>query len=137
MALPPDSKLPICSLTYGMLGVNGMLPQQRDITRPRAGFWMIRMRKGAPLVPARIVYEITPDPWFPDNPMDRSGEWKAYIGDMEVPLDEVWLRRGIEISQLEYDFQMERRRWAADAMPEHPLANPEQPVDWMQFRLPF
>lgn len=118
-----------------MLGVNAM----RDITRPEEGWWLVRVTKGGAFVPARIVYERPADPWFPDNDMsERSGEWRAYIGDRECAhWDEVWLRRGTPISQAEFEHQMDRRRFWADHEPEHPLAVPEKPVDWMQSRLPF
>lgn len=98
----------------------------------------MRLRKGGPLTPCRIEYAVTPDPWFPDNPMDRSGEWRAFIGDRQCAhVDEVWLRRGTAISRTEYERHMDRRRDLAARAPEHPLVEPERPVDWLRDRLPF
>ena len=39
-------------------------------SNPVEGFYALKMAKGGTLVPVHIWYGVTPDPDFPDNPMD-------------------------------------------------------------------
>jgi hypothetical protein len=115
--------------------------QVRILARPRPGFYVIRLQRGAPLVPA-LIYQFCPmvipqpttvdgpDPFEWCRPLDRSPRYGAQIDGKRVPIERVWtvtsLRR---ISPEEYAFRMgPLRRWAR-AHPQMPEARPELPVD--------
>lgn len=90
----------------------------RRIDRPEPGYWLIRLVKGGPLVPACIVRELPTDPWFPDNEMDRGcPRLVAYIGGEPAPLDRVWHTRGEDITEDEYWDRLAQRRVESAEMP--------------------
>lgn len=107
-----------------------MVNEERQIDRPQPGYWMIRLVKGAPEVPACIQYEqTTHEPGNPENLMERSAILTARINGDVVRMDRVWLRRGRSITKAEHDFQVADARWAAKHSPGEPKANPDRPVD--------
>jgi hypothetical protein len=94
------------------------------ISQPVAGFYSLRVCKNGPNVPVRF--------W-----RDGAGEWSVEVDGMRqhtdgTPLDpyEIWpFAGGREITQSEFEFLIRRRLWALAHDPNHPAANPFQPVD--------
>lgn len=76
---------------------------------------MIRLVRRGIEVPARIAVE--------------SGVLVGRVRGIVVDLDDIWLRRGREIDQAEYDYQMSLATWADEHEPEGPHANPDKPID--------
>jgi hypothetical protein len=115
--------------------------EHRVLLRPRPGFYVMRLRRGAPLV-AALLYQACPmvlpqpsavDGPHPDEwcrPRDRSPRYGALIDSKPVPIERVWTARSLRpVSSEEYAFRIgPLRRWAR-ANPAVPEARPEQPVD--------
>lgn len=101
--------------------------ESRDITKPLPGFWMIKLVKNGPEVPACIrLVHTTADPDCLSNLMDRSPFLAAWIGNRTASLDEVWQRKGRAITAEEYDLRI--RELSGD---------PTQPIDRLTVQLPF
>src|SRR5580700_244353 len=119
----------------------GAWHEPRSLLRPRPGFYVMRWRRGAPLVPA-LIYQLcpmvipqpttvdgpNPDEWC--RPLDRSPCLRAMIDDTPAAVDRVWTARSLRpVSPAEYAFRIgPLRRWAR-ANPIMPEARPGQPVD--------
>ena len=115
--------------------------EPRLLLRPLPGFYVMRLRRGAPLVPA-LIYQFCPmvlpqptaihgphpDEWC--RPLDRCPRYGALIDGKPVPIDRVWTARSLRpVSPEEYAFRIgPLRRWAR-AHPAMPEARPERPVD--------
>lgn len=113
----------------------------RILIRPEPGFYVMRLRSGAPLVPA-IIYRLCPmvipqpmtvagphpDEWC--RPLDRSPRYEARIDDRRVEVDRVWTARSLrQVNSAEFEFRSgPLRRWARQN-PSAPEARPERPVD--------
>lgn len=113
----------------------------RVLIRPQPGFFVLRLRSGAPLVPA-VIYQLCPmvipqpttvsgphpDEWC--RPLDRSPRYEGRINDKRVDIDRVWTARSLcAVSLDEFQFRMgPLRRWAQQT-PGAPEARPEMPVD--------
>jgi hypothetical protein len=122
----------------------------------RPQYFMMRVRRGGPLVPARLRWldHAPDDP--EDNRLDRgrlSIVTCADIAGLEVPPEEVterlWNsdggRPGIPpthwkypepISEAEYRYQLQRLRWAARNRPTDPVLRPRRVVDPAGLPLP-
>ena len=112
--------------------------EQRDISAPREGFWLVRLRKDGPLVPATITrHQTLFDPAHPTVLMERSPHLSARIGFDYVPISDVWERRGTVITKAEYDYQMRLAAWARVHAPSDPRAKPRAPIDHMTAPIPF
>jgi hypothetical protein len=113
----------------------------RTLLRPQPGFYVMRLRRGAPWVPA-LIYQLCPmvlpqptalagpdpDDWC--RPSDRSQLYGALIDGEPSPVDRVWMARSLRsVSPEEYAFRMGPLRCWARAHPGMPEARPEQPVD--------
>jgi len=93
------------------------------IDRPRAGFFRTRLIRGGIFVGVRFWTE--------------GRDWRVEIDgrttrDDGFPLDplEVWpYCAGQEITEREFHFLARRRQWAQEHAPEHPAADPGEPVD--------
>jgi hypothetical protein len=110
----------------------------RQIDAPQPGFWMIRLVKGGPEVPARIFRHVTThEPGAPGNAMERPSFLVAEIAGEPVDLDDVWLRSGREITQAEYQFQVADHAHAREWRPRDAKANPRHAIDLMATALPF
>jgi hypothetical protein len=115
--------------------------EPRMLLHPRPGFYVMRLRRGAPLVPA-LMYQLcpmvipqptsvdgpNPDEWC--RPLNRSPRFAALIDGTAVPVDRVWTARSLRpISPAEYAFRIgPLRRWAR-ANPVMPEARPDRTVD--------
>lgn len=108
----------------------------RDITKPAPGFWMIRLVKGGPEVPACIAYEATThEPGDASNAMERPAHLTAYIAGDPVDPSAVWETRGREIAELEYRFQLADLQWRKQHEPSK--ANPRTPINLKTEPSPF
>lgn len=57
-----------------------------------------------PAKPVVIAKMVTPDPHYPDNPMDRSPVWYVYLSGSECELSLVWpFVAGEKITLMEYE----------------------------------
>jgi hypothetical protein len=113
----------------------------RILLHPRPGFYVMRLRRGAALVPA-LIYQLCPmvipqpsavDGPHPDEwcrPLDRSPRFAAVIDGRLVSMDRVWTARSLRpVSSEEYAFRIgPLRRWAR-ANPQMSEARPDRPVD--------
>lgn len=116
-------------------------PAARVLIRPEPGFYVLRLRSGAPLIPA-IIYRpcpmVIPQPTtvsgpHPDEwcrPLDRSPRYEARLDGRRVEIDRVWTARSLRhVSRDEFEFRLgPLRRWATQnpSAPEH---RPQRPVD--------
>ena len=116
-------------------------PAVRVLIRPRPGFYVMRLRSGAPLV-AAIIYQLCPmvipqpmtvagphpDEWC--RPLDRPPRFEARLDGKRIELDRVWTARSLRpVSRAEYEFRNgPLRRWAREN-PSAPEARPHRPVD--------
>lgn len=102
----------------------------RQIDRPRCGYWAVRLTAGAPEVGASIQWEQTTfEPGEHMNLMERSPILTARLDGRIVTVEEVWTRRGREISPEEYFWLIEDRKWARRYAPHLPEANPTKAAD--------
>jgi hypothetical protein len=115
--------------------------ETRLLSRPRPGFYVMRLKRGAPLVPA-LIYQscpmVVPQPTAVDGPhpadwcqpLDRPPCCGALIDDEPSPVERVWMARSLRpVSPEEYAFRVgPLRRWAR-AHPGMPEARPDKPVD--------
>jgi len=111
------------------------------LIRPEPGFYVMRLRSGAPLVPA-MIYQLCPmvipqptsvtgphpDEWC--RPLDRSPRYEAKLSGKRVPIDKVWTARSLRyVSRAEFEFRIgPLRRWARQN-PVAPEAHPHRRVD--------
>ena len=113
----------------------------RILIRPEPGFYLMRWRAAAPLVPA-VIYQLCPmvipqpttatgphpDEWC--RPLDRSRRFEARINDMRVDIDRVWTARSLRaISAEVYVSQMRTIRRNARLGGSTRFARPERRVD--------
>lgn len=99
----------------------------RRLDQPEVGHWLVRLVKGGPLVPARIIRAHTTHDPLTGEPMDRSPHWHAEIAGKVVDIEAVWHRRGEPITEAEYD----------DRMKSPSAAPTDRRVDHMTVALPF
>lgn len=112
----------------------------RDLARPQAGWWLIRLAKGAPRVAACIrSVQTTHEPGQPDNDMTgtRSPFLAAFVLDEPVDIDRVWLTRGEVITESEYRYRCADHAWLEKNDPGHPMAAPAEPIDLLTAPVPF
>jgi hypothetical protein len=114
----------------------------------RPQYFMMRVRRGGPLVPARLRWldHAPDDP--EDNRLDRgrlSIVTCADVAGAEVPPEVVLERLHIApghwkwpepISAAEYSYQRERLRWAARHQPNDPALRPRRALDPAEVPLP-
>ena len=106
------------------------MSEPRRIDRPECGFWAVRMTRGGVDVGAAIQWERTTfEPAHPTNLMDRSAIMTGRINGEIVTVEEVWTRRGREITEAYYRFLLADRAWARAHAPQDPAANPRQRPD--------
>lgn len=100
------------------------------------GWWAMKLVKKGVEVAACIQYERTAaEPSNPDNLMDRSAILTARINGEIVPLDRVWLSRGRQIDEAEYNWLLADRAWAKKYRPNSPEANPGRKIDWKLIKI--
>lgn len=105
----------------------------RVVDQPEPGFFELRLVRGGPLVGARIIHE--------------QGWWTAWIdGKLCGPADQDPVRaEGVcriwngarRIDRVLYDFRLSTKSWALANEPDHPAANPGEPIDLGRMRSLF
>jgi hypothetical protein len=116
-------------------------PATRILIRPEPGFYVMRLRSGAPLV-AAVIYRLCPmvipqptnvtgpDPSEWCRPLDRSPRYEARIDGKRVAIDRVWTARSLRrVSRAEFEFRSGPLRHRARHNPRAPEATPQRPVD--------
>lgn len=96
----------------------------RSIDTPEPGYFAIRLVRRGPWVAARIVH-------------DESGWWAIIDGVRSPPhIDPVYAddvfriwHGGRIIEETEYNHILNVREWARKQSPDHPSANPREPID--------
>lgn len=110
----------------------------RSMLSPEPGYWLIRLRRGAPDVPACIQWEQTlHEPGRPSNRMERSPVLTGRINGEIVPWERIWFTRGRPINQAEYDYRVALTEWAMANAPDEPAADATKPIDFLTASLPF
>jgi hypothetical protein len=100
------------------------------LDQPVAGYYKTRLCRGGPWVPVVIRYEVTPDPYFPENIMDRGAVWSAEVAGEPVDVFDAWpLRCDEPIAESEFNYLMALAEWAEDNAPDAPEAQPRQAID--------
>jgi hypothetical protein len=108
------------------------------MSRPEVGWWLIKRGRNMPWVPARIFW-CSHEPGEPSNLLDR---WplpflSAEIAGKPVDTDEVWFRRGREITEAEFKFLMSERAWLRFYRPSDPVLHADKPINLRDVPLPF
>ena len=104
----------------------------RRMDRPEPGYFLMTLVKNGPRIPAAIIWvESVAEPGVPGNDMrgTRSRHLAAFIAGDPVPVDSVWLRRGIPITKEEHDFRCADIAWAKQHAPEEAIAQPRKRID--------
>ncbi len=119
---------------------------------PRPGFWLVSARIGpriwGPAVPAAVMRVHTEhEPGEPDNRMDRSPFWAAFVADEPTRIwslqqathtegDRIY-RTIREIDEAEYRFLVAETVWSRQYAPDEPAARPHDAVNLRQIPIPF
>lgn len=105
----------------------------KDPNIAEPGYWLIRLVRRGPPVPACIKWLVTEsEPGWPDNDMrgTRSPTLAAFIEDEPVDLYRVWHATKLaHIDEREYRFRCRGAAWAKKHAPHEAAANPRKPVD--------
>lgn len=99
------------------------------VDRPEPGFWLIRLVKRGPYVPARIYWSegIDPDTGESiDRPRLLCGE---VAGEPCDPFD-IWLTRRKPIDEKDFRFRTDEIRWLRQNKPDTPQCHPRRPIDF-------
>lgn len=106
------------------------MPIPRQINNPLPGYWLIRLIRNGPPVPACIkVMQTTHEPGEPENRMERSAFLAAFINGQPVDIDRVWMVRGQPITQQEYEYRCAVTDWAMVHAAQSPEAQPTKRID--------
>jgi hypothetical protein len=113
----------------------------RILIRPQPGFYVMRLRSGAPLVTA-LIYQLCPmvipqpmnvagphpDDWC--RPLDRSPHYEARVDGKRVDIDRMWTARSLRpVSRDEFEFRIGPLRHWARENPSAPEAKPQRRID--------
>lgn len=112
--------------------------QIRILGQPEPGYFVVRLVKRGPLVPAiiwrpcpLILPELLSDTPAPEDwcrPTERGRPLRARIGEEEVSPNVVW-ERGRRVPEAEYAYRAALGAWAKQHAPAAPEANPAERVD--------
>lgn len=95
------------------------------VDRPECGYWLLRVVKGGPEVPACIRWETECiDPTDPTNLMDRPPVLVGEINGQVCDPIQVWHRNGREIDEAEYRGRVNPN---IDPWKAIPLSNQQMP----------
>lgn len=144
MAYHPDQVIPRTYTSIGSSLASRWAAGRRPIRmliRPQPGYYVMRLRSGAPLVPAvvcQLCPMVIPQPLtatgpHPDDwcrPLDRSPHFEVQLDGRRVDLDRVWTARSLRpVSRAEFEFRTgPLRRWAREN-PGAPEARPHRTVN--------
>jgi hypothetical protein len=115
--------------------INGIRTRPPVNDEPQCGYYMRRLVKGGPYVPARI--------WL-EQEIDGSGELlveevlRCEVNGLWKNPQEQWsYLAGHPISLEEYDFMRAYARWAERYSPNDPIVNPHKAIDNLQTPITF
>jgi hypothetical protein len=112
--------------------------EPRELDKPRPGYWMLRVVKNGPLVPAAIFLRpYVEETDEPDASMERHPHYEAFIGGESVPVEKVWHRKGEPITEREYLYQLSDQAWARQYAPDEPKAQSQTPINHLTVKPPF
>jgi len=112
------------------VGIEVEVPEE-----PQCGWYMRRLVKGGPHVPARIWYESETDA---DGELTGDEVMRCEVNNKYEDPEEQWLwLAGKPILPVEYDYLTAVRNYAVAHAPDEPLANPRRPIDWAKTELPI
>lgn len=116
--------------------MNTTLNIGRHPNDPQPGFFLTRLVKGGPLMPARIwrpcVCTVNggedgaEHDWQPT--CDRNPPLAAEVNGQPHDVDRVWMSRDV-ITEAEYRYLMDTAAWDRANDPTAPMANPAQPIN--------
>jgi hypothetical protein len=143
-ALPPLQRVVKTDPAIGALISRLRAGNPRYLDQPAPGFWLMRLVKGGPLVPACIQWiHTTHEPGEPENAMERSPFLAAFLAGKPVDLDRVstWAKEGT-LDEPEYRFRLkEMVEWAMPGRDTYArkvaVARPYEKIDPMQCELPW
>jgi hypothetical protein len=108
-----------------------------DPDTPVAGYYRIRLRRGAVWSPVRIWHGPPNDPVTGEE-MDRGWRWQATVNGELVDLERVWPGCADNtITEAEHDHLIRLQQWSQDHDPAGPFANPNRKIDLIHAPLPF
>lgn len=103
-------------------------PGTRIVSDPQPGFFVVRLVKGGPMVPA-VIWRPCPleiDPFEGIvQPLDRWPHLQARILDRDVHPETVW-HAGRQVPMAEWQFLMASADWQQQHRPDQALARPRQ-----------
>jgi hypothetical protein len=103
---------------------------------PTAGFYRLRLRKGAIPVGVHVFYGQTLDPET-GEPLERWA-WQATVNGQRTPITDVWPQCAADpIDEAEHDYLIETEKWGRQTDPSGPFADRRKPVDLITAPLPW
>ena len=117
-----------------LLGVYGE-PTTEFNENPECGFFKRRLVKDGPFVPARIWMHQPTDPETGDLVGDETLQCEVDGQFADAEQQWSWLN-GNPITEAEFNYLTELRRWSEQHAPDEPYANPRQPTDWLRVPTP-
>lgn len=117
-----------------------------DLNNPQPGHYRIRLVRGGPFVPVKIMRacvctvnggdEQARHDWR--ETCDRSPVLVALVNGRDTDMDRVWpWCARFPIAAQEYAYMMARKSWAEDYHPAAPEAQPKQKINLMKTPIPF
>lgn len=101
-----------------------------NVSEPTAGFYKMRMLRGAPFSGVRVWFGAPLDPATGDE-LDRSPCWNAQCNGTWIDIDRVWPSCMNEsCSEAEYRYLAATHEHALATDAYHPMATPRKRVDW-------
>ncbi len=116
---------------YGAQAVRSVaVAGAQDVSKPKAGFFRVKLSSRSVAVGVRIHYGPPLDPVTGEE-LDRSWRWQAEVnGEPYGDFDRVWPAcAGEPISEQRYREYCERQRWARENAPNSSHAEPGRPHD--------
>ena len=105
----------------------------REIARPQAGFFQIRLVRKGPFVPSRIF--VSDGLWGVIINGDECGN-RVEDPILNYHISRVW-EHGVRIEEVEYDNLLLIALWAPENAPDRPEAKPNEPIILSEMRSIF
>jgi hypothetical protein len=99
----------------------------RVVSRPRPGWFRLRLVKGGVWCAARIWLATDAADPLTGEALERPAVLLAEVGDQPCDVDRVWLS-GREISEAEYHYLRDAAAWDRANAPASPAANPREAI---------
>ena len=132
---PTSAAIAFAWHTNAIKGVYGDLSDIHD-DEPCCGWFKRRLVKGGVHVAARIWLDSCVDDETGDLVADETLQCEVDGRYADAYAEWPWLC-GHPISKAEYDYLVALSQHARTHEPDHPAADPRQPVDWLTAPIPF